>query len=154
MACAEAIRSVTHLVLAPDRENSVFFIYKLPRLCLGPSCDQPERPSRFCGTRKRSDSFFPLKRLELPLGLAVCVPHGHMNTTVGSCCNRVPLLSAKRHSLRKIGRTVPAIHMRIALLHRDQINVRFPYLLHPTCGEATLVTVVRCNENVRVLSYA
>jgi hypothetical protein len=54
IACAEAIRSVTHLVLAPDRENSVFFIYKLPRLCFGLSCDQPERPSRFCGTRKRS----------------------------------------------------------------------------------------------------
>src|SRR5438876_5110779 len=51
---SEAIRSVTHLVLAPDRENSLSFLYKLPRLCFGLSCDQPERPSRFCGTRKRS----------------------------------------------------------------------------------------------------
>ena len=51
---SEAIRSVTHLVLAPDREDFLSFLYKLPRLCLGLSCDQPVRPSRFCGTRKRS----------------------------------------------------------------------------------------------------
>ena len=52
IACAEAIRSVTHLVLAPDRKS--LFIKSFPVFFFVFLAIDLVRPSRFNGTRKRS----------------------------------------------------------------------------------------------------